>query len=217
MGKLSYIIFAASLVLTAAGCNRQQATAPISTNSNTPVSVQTQVPVPVQIPTPVTEPISNALSRITKKTFGLYVSPGHSTVSPERFIGYHTGVDFEVTPEEAKSDVTVSTICSGPLALKEWAKGYGGIAVQRCTISSQSVTVIYGHLRLSSISAKVGSALTSGTKLGVLGTGYSTETDGERENLHLGIHRGTSINILGYVQNKADLSQWIDAEQLLKQ
>ncbi|NTU99252.1 hypothetical protein HGA64_04600 [Candidatus Falkowbacteria bacterium] len=42
-------------------------------------------------------PISDALSRVTKKPFGIKVSPKNSSVSPERFTGYHTGVDFETT------------------------------------------------------------------------------------------------------------------------
>jgi murein DD-endopeptidase MepM/ murein hydrolase activator NlpD len=145
------------------------------------------------------------------------VSPGNSPVSPERFQGYHTGVDFETTAAEQSSDVAISAICAGPLLLKKWATGYGGVAVQSCRLDAQDVTVIYGHLRLSSIGVTVGQKLEPGQALGVLGKGYSVETDGERKHLHLGIHKGTAINILGYVQKQADLGQWLDVRNYLGQ
>lgn len=94
--------------------------------------------------------------------------------------------------------------------------GYGGIAVQACKLDNQNITVIYGHLRLPSIVSNVGQELASGDKLAVLGTGFSQETDGERKHLHLGIHKGTAINILGYVQNPAELQNWIDITKYLK-
>ena len=155
-------------------------------------------------------PISDFQSRVTKKPFGIYISPSHSPVSPERFTGFHTGADFETTPEEQNIDVPIYAICDGTLAVKKSASGYGGVAVQNCTINNQAVAVIYGHLRLASITANAGDAMTAGKQFAVLGTGYSSETDGERKHLHLGIHMGTSINILGYVQNQADLQNWID-------
>ena len=160
-------------------------------------------------------PLSNALSRVTKKTFGLYVDPKHSPVSPERFTGFHTGVDFETFADEQRIDVSVSAICPGPLVVKEYAKGYGGVAVQRCQIKQQDVTIIYGHLRLASISKKVGDQLLAGQPFAVLGTAYSQETDGERKHLHLGIHLGVGVDIRGYVQNQAALADWLDVRQYL--
>jgi hypothetical protein len=164
----------------------------------------------------ITEPISNSLNRITKKTFGLYVTPKNSPISPERFTGYHTGVDFETTPEEQNIDVSIYAVCTGPLLLKKMANGYGGVAVQSCQINQEAVTVVYGHLRLASIASSPNSILSQGQQIGVLGTGFSSETSGERKHLHLGIHKGKVVNILGYVQNKGDLSQWIDYLTLIK-
>ncbi|KKQ38871.1 MAG: Exopolysaccharide biosynthesis protein, sugar transferase domain protein [Candidatus Moranbacteria bacterium GW2011_GWC2_37_73] len=43
------------------------------------------------------DPLDNALSRITKKPFGIYVNPKNSPVNPERFTGYHSAVDLEAT------------------------------------------------------------------------------------------------------------------------
>lgn len=165
---------------------------------------------------PVTPPIADAMSRVTKKPFGLYVRPGDSPVSPERFRGYHAGVDFETTADEQDNDVIVDAICDGPLLLKKWASGYGGAVVQSCHIGAQDVTVVYGHVRLSSVGAAASQELKRGQRIGVLGKGYGDETDGEREHLHLGIHKGTAIDIKGYVQSKADLDQWLDIRAYLR-
>lgn len=163
-----------------------------------------------------TLPLADALSRVTKKPFGLKVSPQDSPVSPEKFSGYHTGVDFETLPGEQNIEVPVYAICSGELALKKQATGYGGVAVQSCSLDGQDITVVYGHLKLASISATVGQKLAAGEQLGILGRGYSVETDGERKHLHLGVHKGAAINILGYVQKQSELASWIDVLTLLK-
>lgn len=172
-------------------------------------------PSPLGAKTTIREPMKNALARVNKKPFGLYVSPDNSPVNPEHFTGYHTGVDFETTAGEQNQDVDVYVICSGPLISKTTATGYGGIAVQSCKIDGQSVTVVYGHIRLSSVSAKTGDQLAAGDHLAVLGTTYSAETGDERKHLHLGIHKGNSVNILGYAQRESDLSQWLNVAAYL--
>jgi murein DD-endopeptidase MepM/ murein hydrolase activator NlpD len=161
-------------------------------------------------------PISAATSRITKKPFGIYVTPQNSPVSPERFTGYHTGVDFETTPAEANIDVPIFAICDGKLSLKESASGYGGVAVESCMLDGSPITVIYGHIKITSVTASVGDDLRKGEQIAVLGKGYSSETDGERKHLHLGIHKGTGVNILGYVQNKSQLANWLNFADYLK-
>jgi len=172
---------------------------------------------PTDKPKIITEPISQALERVTKKPFGIKISPTDSPVSPERFSGYHTGVDFETFVSEQGFDVPIYAICSGPLVLKKSASGYGGVAVQQCQINNEDVTVIYGHLKLSSISTGLNQNLEAGGRLGILGKGFSAETDGERKHLHLGIHKGKDINLLGYVQKPEELSQWLDGRVLLNQ
>lgn len=161
-------------------------------------------------------PISKALERVTKKPFGLFVSPGHSPISLEKFTGFHTGVDFETLLSEANIDVPIFAACTGPMLLKKWATGYGGVAVQQCDLAGQAVTIIYGHLRLASIKTNINENLSAGEQFAVLGTGYSTETDGERKHLHFGIHKGTQINLLGYVQNESELSGWLNALNYLR-
>ena len=107
-------------------------------------------------------------------------------------------------------DVSVGAICDGKLLLKEYASGYGGVAVEACVLKGAPVTVIYGHLKLSSIKANAGDKFFAGDTLGILGANKSSETNGERKHLHLGIHKGIGINILGYVQKQSFLSEWID-------
>lgn len=163
----------------------------------------------------IAEPVSLAQLRVTKKYFGTKVSPQDSPVSPERFSGYHTGVDFETRAEEAEIDIPIYAICPGTLLLKKWANGYGGVVVQSCPINKEDVTVVYGHLNLASVRKKIGETMESGQRLGLLGQGYSSETDGARKHLHLGIHRGKDFNLRGYVSSSKDLGQWIDVLTLL--
>jgi len=156
-------------------------------------------------------PLDRAKERVTKKPFGIYITPKTSPVQPEKFMGYHTGVDFEVFPEEQNIDVPIKAVCAGKLLVKRTASGYGGVLVQSCTLGNQPVTIIYGHMRITSVNHNAGDAIATGEQLGVLGTGYSAETDGERKHLHLGVHKGSAVNILGYVQNQGDLSGWLNA------
>ncbi len=160
-------------------------------------------------------PLVSAKERITKKMFGTFVSPSKSPVSPEKFTGYHTGVDFEILPGEDKEDVHVFAICDGSVRIIKNVRGYGGLLIQECTISDTVVTVLYGHLRLSSVSVKSGDELKSGQEFAVLGDGFSRETDGERKHLHLSIHNGAAIEYRGYVQKKSDLSAWLDPAHIL--
>lgn len=160
-------------------------------------------------------PINDATSRVTKKPFGIKVSPASSPVQPERFSGYHTGVDFEILLGEDDPDVPILAVCEGTLIYKNYVSGYGGVLVERCKLDGQDVTVLYGHLRLSSIAKNVGENIKAGERVGVLGTGYGQETAGERKHLHLGIHKGTQVELKGYVQSQTELNQWLDAMKYL--
>ncbi len=155
-------------------------------------------------------PLDRVRQRVTKKPFGLKISPKDSPISPERFSGYHTGVDFETFPEEASRDIEVRAICSGPLRSAQRAKGYGGVAIQECMLGEQALSIIYGHVQVSSVKARPNAFLIAGDRLGVLGTRGSPETDGERKHLHLGIFQGINPDIRGYVPQKIDLSHWLD-------
>jgi murein DD-endopeptidase MepM/ murein hydrolase activator NlpD len=155
-------------------------------------------------------PLDRASERVTKKPFGIYITPKTSPVQPEKFQGYHTGTDFEIFPEELNIDVPVHAVCNGKIILKEYASGYGGVAIESCELDSQPITVVYGHLNLASINLKAGDSISAGDLIGNLGNAYSTQTDGERKHLHLGFHKGSATNILGYVNLQSQLSDWID-------
>lgn len=169
----------------------------------------------VKLP-PLALPLSAALERVTKKPFGIYITPKNSPVREEKFTGYHTGVDFEIFPAEENKDIAVSAVCSGKLLLKKSATGYGGVAIESCKLNGQDITIIYGHLKLASLSFQVGQKISSGQTIGILGKAYSAETGGERKHLHLGIHLGAAINLLGYVQDKKLLDGWLNALDYLK-
>jgi len=205
-GLIAYLIITKK---SAVSPNTSQIIPTVNKSDNPPAN-----PPPANNPETITEPISNALARITKKPFGIKISPTDSPVSPERFSGYHTGVDFETYPDEQDIAVPIYAICTGPLVLKKSANGYGGMTVQQCQINKEDVTVIYGHLKLTSINAGIGQSLKAGEQLGILGKGYSSETDGERKHLHLGIHRGKTIDLRGYVQTSTELNQWLDFQSM---
>lgn len=155
-------------------------------------------------------PLDRAKERVTKKYFGLFITPQTSPVQPEHFTGFHTGTDFEIFSGEENIDVAVKAVCGGKLLTKKAATGYGGVMVESCELNGESITVVYGHMKLTSITYNAGDTISAGDTLGILGVAYSAETGGERKHLHLGFHKGTSINILGYVQSQAELSGWLD-------
>lgn len=161
-------------------------------------------------------PIAGGLTRVTKKPFGLYVSPASSPVDHDIFEGFHTGIDFEVTVLEQNTDVVITAACDGPVIFKQWARGYGGVLVQACQLDGFDVTVIYGHMKLDSIPHAVGQILTAGDEIGMLGQGFTRETDGRRKHLHFDIHQGSELNILGYVPTEEDLKNWLDPRPLLE-
>lgn len=158
----------------------------------------------------IVPPLDRARDRVTKKPFGVLIDPATSPVQPERFRGYHTGTDFEVFPDELNTDVPVRAICSGAVVARRNVPGYGGVFVQRCDISNERVTVLYGHLALRSIMTNLGDAIVSGDQIGLLGADKSPDTDNERKHLHLSIHKGTAIDTRGYVTDNQELSEWMD-------
>lgn len=168
------------------------------------------------------EPISRARERVTKKPFGIEIRPGYSPVENDRFDGIHVGVDFEVFDDEQETDVPIFAICDGPLQFKTKANGYGGVAVQACIIDGREVSVIYGHLDFTSIEPWFGQALQPGDRIGVLGQGFSEETDGVRKHLHLGIRqrvdlKAEDVDIRGYVHAPEDKALYLDVMDYLPQ
>jgi murein DD-endopeptidase MepM/ murein hydrolase activator NlpD len=153
-------------------------------------------------PTPasVALPIDGYAENRTIKRFGQYFH--------DRFTGYHVGDDVEVADKSV--DVPVYAIADGTVRSVRWASGYGGVMVVAFPIDGMQVNAIYGHIRLASTTLKAGDAVQKGAQLALLGDDRSNETDLERKHLHFGMYEGTALRIGGYVQTKAELSQWID-------
>lgn len=185
------------------------------TNANRQEIQIQQIEQPQQVQPETLDPIDGAKARITTKPFGIFITKQNSPIQPERFSGYHTGIDLETTPDEQNVEVRVKALCEGKLLMAKNASGYGGMAVQSCVLNGQDVTIVYGHIKLASVNAKIGDILRAGDFLANLGKGFSIETDGERKHLHLGIHKGQDINILGYVQNKNQLNEWLNGAKYL--
>jgi len=158
-------------------------------------------------------PIGNYKTGQTKKVFGQYITPQNSPVQPEKFTGYHTGVDIEQAQDNA--DVPVYSIADGVIKYTNYVSGYGGVIIIEFSYQDQAYTALYGHIRLSSASISEGDKVSKGQQLAVLGTSYSSETNGERKHLHFAIHKGNSIDYRGYVQNQSELSDWIDPNTII--
>jgi len=158
-------------------------------------------------------PIKDFKARITKKFFGTYITPKTSPIQPEKFIGYHTGVDVEY--EDITEDVPVFAITDGEVKYSAWTSGYGGAMVISHQINNEAVLAVYGHLNPDSM-IKKGQTVKAGQKIGVLGLGYSNQTDNERKHLHFALYRGTEINLRGYVSDQKSLEQWLDPLNIIK-
>ena len=106
----------------------------------------------------------------------------------------------------------VFAVVDGVVVTAKTASGYGGVMVVKGQIDGRALYFVYGHVRPSSLVA-VGTTVTKGQQLAVLGTGYSQETDVERRHLHFGIAKTNSI--LGYVDSQEKLNEgWIDPLEL---
>jgi len=162
--------------------------------------------------TEVVAPIADMRNRITKKSYGTYVTLENSPVQPERFTGYHTGVDVEY--EDIENDVEVHAIAPGAVVSSAIATGYGGMLAIKHIIEGEEYLAIYGHLDPNSL-VETGTYVTLNQKIGILGDGGTGETDGERKHLHFGLYTGTDLNIKGYVSSKDELTAWADPLSIL--
>ena len=162
----------------------------------------------------LTEPIAKFEKRITKKPFGIYIDPASSPVQPEKFQGYHTGVDVEYNDVENEAEVV--SMADGKIILSKWVSGYGGLLVISHNINSESIISLYGHLDPDSLMS-VDNEVKVGDKIGVLGNGGTNETDYERKHLHFGIIKGDKIDLKGYVKSREELNKWYEPVGFLKQ
>lgn len=192
---------------------RKGSVVPVKTSVTTtndavvPSSQPDSAAAPVAANPTIVAPVADFKARITKKKFGRYITPATSPVQPERFTGYHTGVDVEYG--DVVTDVPVYAAVDATVTMAQWVSGYGGLLVLHGSINGQDRYVLYGHVRASSLPA-VGKIVKQGSQVGVLGMAYSHETDSERRHLHFAIYAKSPVDIRGYVQKQSDLSSWED-------
>lgn len=157
-----------------------------------------------------TEELKYIAEKVNKKPFGIYVTTENSPVQPERFTGYHTGIDIEY-PET--NTITVPSLADGEVIYSQKTNGYGGVVAIKQTIKNVNYIVIYGHLDPESM-ALIGK-IKKGDIVGNLGEGFTPETDGERKHLHLAFYKGDKLNLVGYVKSKDELTNWDDPEKII--
>jgi len=150
------------------------------------------------------EPVEGFTERITLKPFGLWLDPNNSPVSPERFVGYHAGVDVEFT--DRSDEIPVYAIASGIVVVARIAPGYGGVMVISHEIGELNILTVYGHLDPGQL-LSVDELVEPGQQIGVLGEGYTSETDGERKHLHFGMLKIGRAELVGYANTIEELNQ----------
>lgn len=158
-----------------------------------------------------TAPIEGFFTRNTKKNFGLYVTPANSPVSPEKFTGYHTGVDIEYG--DVSGEVPVKAVATGTVKVARFIDGYGGVVGIEHDWHDKKLFVIYGHLDPKSL-VKENTIVTQGDTIGILGDKSADETDNERKHLHFGVRRTQETNLRGYVMSAEALRDWYNPYDL---
>ena len=166
--------------------------------------------LPIALPNLI-EPVDGFKDRITKKPFGIYITPETSPVQSDKFTGYHTGIDVEFT--DISEDIPVLAIADGTILIRAYASGYGGVVVVRHHINGVPTVVLYGHLDQASFLPASITEVRAGEQIGVLGDDHSEETDGVRKHLHFSFHQyngDEKIDFRGYVKNEIELSNWLN-------
>lgn len=118
----------------------------------------------------ISYPIGNYETGILLKPFGLYVTSENSPVQPERFKGYHLGVDVEA-PKNVE-DVWVYAVADGEVLTVKTVNGYGGVIQIQYLLNDEVYTALYGHLDIGSALVSSGDKVSKGDKLAILGEGY---------------------------------------------
>ncbi len=157
-------------------------------------------------------PIEGFATRNTKKNFGLYVTPANSPVSPEKFTGFHTGVDIEYS--DVARDVPVKAVAAGTVKVARFIDGYGGVVGIEHDWQDKKLFVLYGHLDPKSL-VKENAIVAQGDTIGILGDKSADETDNERKHLHFAVRRTQETNLRGYVTSAEALRDWYNPYDLI--
>lgn len=148
----------------------------------------------------------------TKKVFGQYIAPD----SGDRFTGYHTGDDVEVT--DVATAVPFFVLVDATMVRKEIVPGYGGVVILEFIDGNQTYHALYGHVDLATVIGVVDDAVAGGSLLGYLGDDASVATDGERKHLHFGIYAYTGTELFaGYTATDHDLDWWVNPSDFFRE
>jgi murein DD-endopeptidase MepM/ murein hydrolase activator NlpD len=189
---------------------------PTLSPSPSPEASPSPSPSPSASPT-VYYPIKNYAARITNRGHGKTIVASDNKVFPcgAEFSGLHAGDDLEVFEEEIDEPIVVYAIADGTVRQAKEVGGYGGLIVIDHNLNGQVVTAYYGHVSLSKSKVKDGDKVTAGQPITVLGDQCSNETSNERKHLHFAIHKGTDLDVRGYVPTQGELAAWIDPKATL--
>jgi len=162
-------------------------------------------------------PMTQFNQRIKIRSFGTVVKTGDEKklVCGNIFNGIHTGVDLEILSGEQDKEVPVFSIADGKIVQSSWVSGYGGLVVIDYFLNGASFTAYYGHLNINTVKYKTGDQVKAGAVVGYLGKACSQETDYERKHLHFALHKGSKVDLRGYVNIKPELANWVDPAQEL--
>lgn len=198
--------------------NQQTTTLSTSSPPSNPSPTSSSKPAPTLV-----YPILNFVSRATENLFGSYFPSGGSTnpdltVCPTAtyYSGYHTAVDIETNASEANSNISIFAIAAGTVREVSTVSGYGGLIVIQYNLGGADYTAYYGHVDLSTAKIKIGDKVNVGETLASLGSACSAANGNVRKHLHFGLHKGSAIDIRGYVPNKTELDAWVDPKLLLE-
>src|SRR3989344_5973294 len=159
----------------------------LSTTMPSQLSAALKIELPKNA-TGLLEPIDEFKPRIKKKTFGPHITPQTSPVQPDRFYGYHTGVDVEY--EDRNEDIPVRAIADGTIIFRGFASGYVGVIVILHFFNGTTLQALYGHLDPASLLSSGTSQVEAGEQTGISGAGYTKENDGTRKHLHFSLREG---------------------------
>lgn len=198
----------------------QSSTAPDQSSSTTQPAMSTP---PAETPAPtLVYPLPNFASRITKNTFGQYF-PAGGTTNPDRevcpnatyYTGYHTADDLETFSNETGVAVPVKSIAVGTVKEVRAVSGYGGLIVIEYNLGGNIYTAYFGHINLEAATVKAGDHVAAGEHIVDLGPQCSSANGNVRKHLHFGLHKGSAIDVRGYVPSQSVLSSWADPKVLL--
>ena len=133
-----------------------------------------------------------------------------------QFTGYHAGTDIDFhDPADLTRPVAVKAVADGEVVHVGSIAGYGGLVILRHT-TPESVTSLYGHVRLSNAAVKVGQRVRAGERLAYLGDQFSADTSGARKHLHFGIHKGAALDVEGHEPSIEQLNaEWYNPNDWL--